>query len=765
MVLGLLLFFVGAVGCKQQCFLTECDYDHYRNLYPESLDCSAGACVQPENVNMAAPATVLSPDRPIRYMSLAEAISIALEQGHLGSQGLQLAAATGGVANIIIDLPLTAAGGAVRGGDSIRIFALDPAIAQTDIESSLSKFDARWVTSMTWQNTDQPVATALQNFQAVGTGVATIEQNQATFSSALVKPLPTGGVAGITFRTDYTLSNLAQRVNPAYVPSLQFGFEQPLFQGFGTEINQIRSSHPGSQLFQFNNVARTPGILITRLTFDEDRTQFEFNVAFMLVQVEAAYWNLYNSYWTLYTREQALRQAYEAWRINKARFEAGRIPVQDFAQTRGQYELFREQRIEALGAVLENERLLRGVLNLQVEDGTRLVPIDSPTVAPFTPDWQGSLNEAMSLQYTLILGRDDVKVQQLNLINEKNLLLPDVRFTSTYDFNAIGTRLDGPAPNNAFRNLEDGRFSNWSLGLRAEIPLGYRDAHAAVRQQRLRLAQSYIQLRDQEIKVQNFLARQYRNIFEFQERIKALRAQREAFAQQLSARFKEFLAGRGTLDFLLESQRNWADALAQEYTNITQYNIVLAGFEFAKGTLLQYDNVVISEGALPRCAQVRAVEHEKERSKALILHEHAQPVEHPVGCASVALADPQLPALPQDIAGLPQLPHDRAPSLPALVAKEPKIPDIKDLPPAEAQNYLSRRTPLETAPAFSTKPAAFLNESTPTPPAPGTAPPEGRSKQAAWATPRAPQPADDPRKDSQPAILSLGDVLKVPPAQ
>ena len=180
---------------------------------------------------------------------------------------------------------------------------------------------------------------------------------------------------------------------------------------------------------------------------------------------------------------------------------------------------------------------------------------------------------------------------------------------------------------------------------------------------------------------------------------------------------------------------------------------------------MQYDNVVISEGALPRCAQVRAVEHEKERSKALILHEHAQPVEHPVGCASVALVDPQLPPLPQDIAGLPQLPLDRAPSLPALVAKEPKIPDIKDLPTAEAQNYLSRRTPLETAPAFSTRPAAFLNDSLPTPPAPGTAPPEGRSKQAAWATPHAPQPADDPRKDSQPAILSLGDVLKVPPAQ
>ena len=33
----------------------------------------------------------------------------------------------------------------------------------------------------------------------------------------------------------------------------------------------------------------------------------------MLLNVETAYWNLYGSYWVLYAREQALRQAFEAW--------------------------------------------------------------------------------------------------------------------------------------------------------------------------------------------------------------------------------------------------------------------------------------------------------------------------------------------------------------------------------------------------------------------------------------------------------------------
>ena len=51
-----------------------------------------------------------------------------------------------------------------------------------------------------------------------------------------------------------------------------------------------------------------------------------------------------------------------------------------FAQTRQQYESFRAQRLTALGQVLENERQLRSLTGLPVEDGHRLVPIDSPTL-------------------------------------------------------------------------------------------------------------------------------------------------------------------------------------------------------------------------------------------------------------------------------------------------------------------------------------------------------------------------------------------------
>ena len=77
---------------------------------------------------------------------------------------------------------------------------------------------------------------------------------------------------------------------------------------------------------------------------------------------------------------------------------------------------------------------------------------------------------------------------------------------------------------------------------------------------------------------------------------------------------------------LLEAQRNWADALASEYTAIVNYNNALAGFQFAKGTILSYDNVAHRRGA---AAAVRAGAggraRSREREKALIYRERPDP--------------------------------------------------------------------------------------------------------------------------------------------
>jgi outer membrane protein TolC len=616
---GLALILAASAGCKQTCWLSPCDVDRYLNNaeIPAHAECIPDLGVKPTPAALtAAPTTVNDPERPIRYLPLAEAVSIALQQGNVGDPGLT------GQSNDDGLLP-TSLSTAITG--NIRVFAVDPAIAGLEIERALTRFDAVWTSSMNWNTTDRPVGTPLDTFQAGSAGINAIKTEAATFQTGIIKPLPTGGVAGITFRTDYQLTNLPSRVNPSYQPSLQFSFEQPLLQGFGVEINQIRTAHPGSILNPgaFNPQPTAEAILVTRLRFDQARADFERLVQQMVVNVEVAYWNLYGSYWNLYSQEAALRQAYTAYRILRTRFEAGKANVGEVAQARGQYELFRGNRLDALAQVLENERQLRRLMNLPVEDGVRLVPSDGPILAPYAPDWDSALNEALSLRPELVIARAELKARQFALIEAKNQLLPDLRFTGTYDINSIGTRLDGANNNNALRELASDHFNNWAVGLRLNVPLGFRLAHANVRRARLELERGILQLNEYEQVTNSILARYYRDLFRFHTQIGIQRSQREAYAEQLRARFEELLAGKTTVDVLLEAQRFWAQALAQEYNNVYLYNATLARFEWAKGTILRHDNILIHEGPLPECARERAIEHQRERDHSLVLCQRA----------------------------------------------------------------------------------------------------------------------------------------------
>jgi len=269
------------------------------------------------------------------------------------------------------------------------------------------------------------------------------------------------------------------------------------------------------------------------------------------------------------------------------------------------------------------------------------------------------------------MAREDVKANQMNVILQKNSVLPDLRFTATYDINDLGSRLDGVSPTGALHNLADDHFNNWAIGLRYTVPIGNRLANANLRIARLQLARSYEVLVDQELKVQRYLALQYRRIITNYELIKVRRAQRDAFAEQLKARFQEFLAGRQgvTLDRLLEAQRFWADALASEYVAVRDYNNSIVGWELGKGTILQRNNVIINEGPLPEAAVRRADAHQEERSKAILLRERAMPVV-PVG-------------VEQSSPSLQPLTPDQNLSLMDLWKKDPPLRDPKPLPSVE----------------------------------------------------------------------------------
>jgi hypothetical protein len=220
LLVGLMLTLAVSAGCQRQCFLSECDLENYRAVgLSKDLEFNPAVTVVPAQPGVPKPATVNHPEREPRHITLAECIAMALENGTAGSTQL-----TGTSAEVGVRFTT---GTVFPAENNIRVLALEPAIVGSNIEASLSKFDARWVTSMAWQKSDTPLGgNFLQNFT---------NGDNATLTTALVKPLPTGGVAGITFRNNYQFLDQPPLgiLNPSYRPVVQFQFDQPLLQGYG----------------------------------------------------------------------------------------------------------------------------------------------------------------------------------------------------------------------------------------------------------------------------------------------------------------------------------------------------------------------------------------------------------------------------------------------------------------------------------------------------------------------------------------------------
>ena len=135
------------------------------------------------------------------------------------------------------------------------------------------------------------------------------------------------------------------------------------------------------------------------------------------------------------------------------------------------------------------------------------------------------------------------------------------------------------------------------------------------------------------------------------------------------------------------------------------YNSALANWEFAKGTIMAYNNVVISEGALPEAVQVRAVEHERQRSLALTLRE--RPAQRAYTPQPYGQGTQELPGVytntPNSLQNLP--------SLPTMFGDRPGLSDgMTSSAPASGGRNLVPATPAVSRPGTMPNALPVLND-------------------------------------------------------
>lgn len=738
-LLGLALACGLAVGCARPVFLAERDLHAIADHLPVNLEKDVHEAIVPTLGPSPAPPDVNNPDRAPQYFSLEQAIAMGLENGTSNSRR---------PGDGVIDDTLASAprGNFQFEGEHVRVISLQPAEGYTNIELQLSRFDAQWVSSINFQTTDS-LQQGLQSFQ---------NGSSTSFASSFVKALPTGGTANISFLTDYRLLSTPPTgnfgvLNPSYTSRLIFGFDHPLWRDYGVDINQMLERQPGSSAFspipgvhqgavagrraglsQFPQ-SQNDGILVARIKYDQRKAEFERHINALVLNIEVAYWNQLQAQGKLASSTLVLDIALKLWAASSERLRVGQIAPPEFYQVDGLVHELRVQRETALAEVLEAERNLRRLVGLPHEDGTRLVLITPPTKAKYQPNYEAAVNDALVLRPELTLAREELRIAHIKMLLAKNLLKPDLHLAAQYSPVGFGTRLDGAGvfkdeagkehPSNAFRSLASGHFEDWSIGLILNVPIGYRAEMANVRTARLNLAQQYYVLKENEDRAKSFVTKQYQDIATNYSLIEMRMAQRRAYKNSVDKQIESILAGRTKLDLnLVDAIRRFGEALSGEYVAISAYNVALARFEWGKGTILHNNNVFLSDGPLPACAQVRAVEHELRRTKARVLRDPPRPLatlEDLVHEAGEVIAEP-----PCDIPGAQMMPKleltpgvpapERTPTLlPArLLPSSAKLP-LDKLPPAQqsgaGKSIEIHREPVTTMPSNN----ATSNNATP----------------------------------------------------
>ena len=203
-----------------------------------------------------------------------------------------------------------------------------------------------------------------------------------------------------------------------------------------------------------------------------------------------------------------------------------------------------------------------------------------------------------------------MKNSELDVSYARNQLFPDLRLQASYwspgisgdqilyeGGNALTGRAIGRIPGggkNALRDATHFKYQTWSLGLTLSLPLTTFLSRALLAQARLSLEQAAVRLKDQEQQVFLEIKTAVRAVETNYQRIQAYKAARELAQKKLEAEQEKLNVGLSTNYFVLQYQRDLANAQIMELRAVVDYNVSLADLSRVQGTGRQEQNIRVA---------------------------------------------------------------------------------------------------------------------------------------------------------------------------
>ncbi|MEA2465790.1 MAG: outer membrane protein [Acidobacteriota bacterium] len=408
--------------------------------------------------------------------------------------------------------------------------------------------------------------------------------------------LPTGGRYAVSFNNSRSVSaGGPQTLSPAYTPNVGFSFEQPLLRDFGMDIHR-----------RFITIARN--------TLGINHETFRQRLIDTAVSVEQGYLNLVYARRAVEVVKQSLFLARDQARITQIRIDVGASAPLDILQPRVTIATSEEQLIIAAANVRSAEDQLRQLLNLPVAEWDRpIIPTDDVAYTPVTINVDDAVRRAIELRPEVRQDRLNTDTRRLQLLYARNQTLPQVDLNLDYGFAGVaGSVLDeDPVTGDiiiadripygrGLRQIVQGDFPSWTVGLNIGVPITNIGARAEARRAELDLQQSRL-TEEQTRQIITVQVREAaRDVDTSARTIVATRAARDAAERNVEAERRRYENGMTTNFQVLEVQQQLSDARVRELQALVAFNQAVAEYHRAVGDVLEVRNISLT---VPELAQ------------------------------------------------------------------------------------------------------------------------------------------------------------------
>lgn len=538
------------------------------------------------------------------------------------------------------------------------------------VEAALADFDATFTSQLVFGK-NAVVANSLNPFAATGAGFVN-NTDTGALTSTLQKTMANGGIISLNHNVNYVGTNAPSQLFPSsYNGIAQIQYVQPLWAGAGVDYNRIAGPSRAG-LGAVTGVSQ--GVVIARINTDISLADFENAVMVMVRDVEDLYWELYLAYRQFDTANANRDSMLRTWQEVKAKMDVGATGgnASNEAQARDAYLEARAVLENSWSDLLAAENALRKQLGMAVNDGKLIRPSDNPLDGEYVAQWESTLIDALTRRLELRKQKWQIKSLELQRMAAENVTNPQLNFVGGYQVNGFGnnllsnTNVDGTTAagyNSFYGAMARADQTGWNLGLQFSMPLGFRAAHAQLRNIELQLVKARAALSAQELDISHEIAETMQRIDVSYMTARTYLDRKVATERRVQATQAEYEAGvrDATLDLVLRAQASNAAAEIAYYTSLVNYNKAITELHMRRGTILENDGINLTEGEWNAVAQQEAVRRAWARSFAIPNNwlktepaEFASPVPYPKTdlYPGVPTTDEDLPT-PTPMEGMP----------------------------------------------------------------------------------------------------------------